>query len=174
MINLLPYEQKRQLKAARHNVILVKCLILFISAIIFLIINCTYTKSVINNGPDYEIGSDKENLLMMEQFSIIQATLGSISSFNNPKLADYLFDITNYLPKNVILNSITINQENVTTANLEIIAYGKTREDLQSLETELTKSPLISGVKIEEPKASGKQDYPYSSNVSIGLKAKKE
>lgn len=176
MINLLPYEKKRQMKAARHNIILVKCLMFLISAVIFLSLAYFYSQSIVDQyAKNLKLDINTSDEEAIKQSIVITSTLINIESLinNNLKYSDIIFDISNNLPDGVILADLTINQD-LIQSGLSLIVFAKNKSGISLLKTNLSKSKIFSSVSVSEASDSDRDDYPQSANVMIKIKGVNE
>lgn len=174
MINLLPYETKRQIQAARINVILFRYIIFLGIAAGFLALACLTAYIFINN-PFSSTNAAVQNTSsskVQSNADTVKSNLANAKSILDQQVSysKVLSAITNALPAGTKLNTLSINDGSFgTTTSLSVLA---TKADLASaLKTGFSNPQYFSNYKLESTKAS--QDptskYPFTLSISITI-----
>lgn len=157
MINLLPPDSKRQLRAARRNVSLQRYA-LFVGAVAILVFATFgfgyYLTTQEHNRLSAEIAASSANTAKYNavrtsanQFTKDLSTAKVILS-NEVVFSDLIIEITKTLPKNVVLSELNLSTETFGT-EMSIQARAKNPDDGPiSLKSALEKSDLFGNVKI--------------------------
>lgn len=178
MINLLPYETKRQLSAARSNMILVKYLITIFIAIIFL--------GMLILGSYYILLDSKktaEAAIVKVQTSnaSYSPSASTSSSFNSDlKIADQilaqqtsystlLLELANSIPADTILESPIIINRTTIDSPLILKAYSKNSTD-DTLSKSLQNNKTFKNYSLKSlNNNSTLKGYPYSVTFSVSI-----
>lgn len=179
MINLLPYTNKKQLRAARHNIILAKCLGFLLAGIVFLIISCVITYKLLKTDgttaqqPIAESSITSANQLPLpNEIDNISSELTTAKTIMNSRTsyAEIVTEIGSALPSGAIIDTISINN---SSFNQPFMIYIRTKDQNigQQAKSRLAKSKLFSNPKIINI-ASAKDsssDYPYMTTISLKI-----
>lgn len=179
MINLLPPEAKREIRAGQANVLLLRYCIATLMLAVFL--------AVVIAGVYYVIASSQRSAeqAMQEgnrkiasyqpaereyaQFSSNLATAKSIIS-KDVRYSVISQKIGQALPQNVVLESLTLDASKFGTP-LVLNARGKSYDDAISLKTSLEKSSLFEDVHLvsvaRANSEEGKNNYPVVISISV-------
>jgi Tfp pilus assembly protein PilN len=180
MINLLPENYKKELGAARANVVLLRYNIITLSAIVFLMLAC---------GIFYVMLS--ENQRVAEEAS--QANVAKASGYNDTKKQadDYrsnlvtakqilnnevnytsvVFGITSLLPNGVILDNVNLSAKDFGSQTI-FAAHAKSYDAVSQLKQNFQNSKLFSNVyfqNISNGADSSNKDYPISVSISVKI-----
>lgn len=177
MINLLPYENKQIIRAGRANNLLVRYVLLTLSALVLLVIVLVFSWVLLNgikNTAQAEI--DQSNISGLQ----LSDELKQIESFeqNLATAKDILDSEINYsaillryaavIPKGTIIDQIVLDPSIVGTPS-SFTAKAKTSSDVLELKRALSESEYFDDVyftqiaRISDP-ASG---YRYSVQISL-------
>jgi Tfp pilus assembly protein PilN len=172
MINLLPYDIKRQTKAARVNIILVRYIFILGISAGFLVIACLVTYFFINNSSLFvkpAVANTSSSNIQAEATSMKTdfATAKSILDQQVP-YSKVITAIANVLPAGTKLDSLSINDGSFgATINLSVSAL--TSESETTLKTSLSSSQYFSGYRListtSNPDLTSK--YQFVFNISI-------
>lgn len=180
MINLLPSDEKRQLRAARTNTLLIRYNIFFLGAIAFMglavgvtFIFLTNTKAnaehtIAENeskvgqyaGIDTEARQFRKNLVTAKQILDNQATYSTV-----------ILDVAHLLPSGVVLQNLNLDAQTFGTP-MTLIAQAKSYDNALALKESFEKSPLFSDVHFESIATSTTptDGYPITVNLSVTIK----
>lgn len=176
MINLLPDQSKKELRAARSNVTLLNYMLVLGMGVIFL--------AIISGGVYFVLlGSqtDAKNLIVASQakssaYASVESQGTTLrSSLTNAKTmldqevlyTKVLTNIASAMPSGVILDSINLNPTLFgTPATLQF--YTKTTKQALTLKDSLATSPMFSSISfLSLASNSQSSDYPVSVSLSI-------
>lgn len=167
MINLLPYDMKKQLKAARLNSILLRYTIVLLASIVFLLLiglglnmYLQMTKDSIKQQVSQVTDSSMTIAEINTRLTNIQQQVSSVktivdSSINYGKI---LIGLGQALPAGVILDSINLSNTTISKP-MELTFYAKTNQAANNLKASLTSSSLLSNVS--EPTISNDSNSPF-------------
>lgn len=174
MINLLPYDTKRQTKAARMNVILVRYIVILGISAGFLILASLVTYFFINKSLLFAkpIILDTSSSKAQTEASAITTNLTKAKSILDQQVSygKVISAIASALPAGTILNSLSINDSSFgATTGLQVLA--KTDDSEAMLKNNFSSSQYFSGYKlvsaITNPDSTSK--YPFLLNIDITI-----
>lgn len=188
MINLLPDERKRDIQAARMNVVLLRYNLLFLSALGFLIIVCLLFYVILQSSQSNAVNTSNDNSSKAASYAEVRTSADEYR--NNLSIASKILDssvnytavvfaITELLPDGVVLDNVNIDASHFgkqTTFSAHAKTYAKAtelKERFQKAES------LFSNVYFENLTdngvASGSQTPPgYPIAVTISAKLAQE
>ncbi len=182
MINLLPDTNKKELRAARMNVVLLRYNILTAVAVGFLLLTIggfyvylTNTKAnaeTANSDNQSKMAEYASTKKEAEEYRANLVTAKQILN-NQVEYTSLVFGITELLPKGVVLDNINLSSKdfgNQTT----ITAYAKTYEAATQLKQNFEQSKLFDNVYFQsitssEEGANAHADYPMSITISVKI-----
>lgn len=153
MINLLPDEQQKDIRAARTNTLLLRYLILLVGAMIFLLgaFGVTYLSLTSSARQADEVRAENEQAATGYQETQADATqlrnnLSSAKSLfdNELRYSKMLLRLSALLPKGSSLDSFSVNTDSFsqpTTLSVSVIGEQQARQ----LEENFKNSPYITG-----------------------------
>jgi hypothetical protein len=174
MINLLPYDTKQQIKAARINVMLVRYIVFLGISAGFLTLACLTTYLVINNSFIFTktLVTNASSSSVQADATTIKTNLANAKSILDQQVSysKVISAISSALPAGTKLNSLSINDGSFgTTTTLSVLAIKSNLSSL--LQANFSKPPYFSNYKLESTNAS--QDpsskYPFTLNISITI-----
>jgi len=173
MINLLPYDNKRQTKAARMNFILFRYLIIILSAAIFLTIACVVAYISIGNNKSSTSSSTinkTDTNSTQDQANTINTNLATAKNILDRQTiySNVITEIATVLPAGTILDSLSINEGSLgTTSDLKLFSSSSDNEKI--LSENIKKSSLLSNYKLISTTSSQNDSskYPFTINVSL-------
>jgi Tfp pilus assembly protein PilN len=181
MINLLPPEEKRQLRAARTNVLLLRYNILLLAAIAFsgLAVGITYvylTTAKANaiatiNDNNTKVGQYADVQVQASRFRQNLATAKQILA-GDVTYSKVILQIAHLLPSGVILENLNLDAQTFGTET-SLVAQAKDYGAAIALKDSLQKSTLFSDVHFQSIAAntSGTASaYPITVNLSVTFK----
>jgi len=184
MINLLAPEIKRELRAAKRNVLLRRYFVLMLSISIAMV-------SVFGVGYyltwNDKQRADQEHTEQLSQVQGFQATKQAAMEYSKnlatakvilakqTSASRFLTNLAATLPKNVILSQVNLSSSTLATDATTFDARAKSFTDVLALKDNLEKSPLFENVSIlsaqqaEGTELSSKTTTTYPVNATINL-----
>ena len=174
MINLLPYDTKKQTRAARMNVLILRYIFILHLSAAFLLLSCAVVYFTLKNNKI--ISTEKVN---NNTASSAQTQTGSsgtdIATAKNildgqVSYSDVIAGIATALPTGTVLDSLSLNDTSFgTTTNLKILSRSADNET--KLKENFNNSTLFSNYKLDStsPNQSNSSGYPYTINISITI-----
>jgi Tfp pilus assembly protein PilN len=182
MINLLPDNSKRNIKAARANVILLRYNLLTLALIGILSILCILFYVILHTEQSTALKTNQDNVAKAESFSEVRTKADEYRKnletakqilANGTDYTDLVFDITGLVPSGVVLDSISLNSTSIgqqTTFN----AHAKTIAKATELKEKFQSSDLFSNVYLQDVTDSSSNGSstvdPYPVIVTISAK----
>lgn len=185
MINLLPTEYKKELRAARMNVVLLRYNVITASAVVFLMLTCGIFFAILTTN---KITAEDTNKVNEEKASSYASTKQQAEEYRNNlavakqiltteiNYTDVVFAVTSLLPKGVILNDLTLSAAdfgNQTT----ITAQAKDYDAATALKERFQESQVFSNVSfqtISDSQSEGGGNSAYPINVTMSVTVNKE
>ncbi len=181
MINLLPPDEKSQLRAARTNALLIRYNFFLLGAVAFiglaLIVTFVFL-TTFRAGYEQTIEQNKAKVSQYakvakeaDQFRKNLATAKQILG-NEVEYTKLILAIAHLLPKGVVLENLSLDAQtfgNATTLTAQAKSYG----DAIDLKNAFQKSPLFSDVHFQSIAAntgSTSSDYPITVTLSVTFK----
>lgn len=178
MINLLPDNAKRQIRAGRINVILVRYIIIVGFAFVFLAgisVGAYMLLTTIKNNAQAIIDSNQTKAnqfgTVQEDASALKTSLTSAKTLfdqeiNYPKI---LTTLGSLVPDGVVIEKLTLNAQTLALP-FDIQTYAKTPDDAAALQAALEGSPLFSGVSMKSlSSTNGLADYPVNAVITATI-----
>lgn len=180
MINLLPYENKKQIRAARMNLILIKCLLFLTFAIIFLIISCTGAYFFLKNIDDLKKDQDDTSInindskysTIINQASVAQSDLLLTNNILNQqvKYSKIITSLANSLPSGVLLDGLLVNNSSINSTvviNLLASSSDKGQETVNNLNNSniFYNASIVSNI----PNQANPLGYPFLITINITI-----
>src|ERR1700761_1043535 len=157
MINLMPTEDKRQIRAARTNIILLRYIVIALLTFGFLLIAVAFANYILKTIEQSADGVLSENHDQVQASNQATAQVQQLeSSLTNAKgVLDSNVDYTLVLsrigalvPSGVVLNSLTLsNTAFGTSMTFQVLA--KTNGGVSDFQANLQASPYFSGVSTQ-------------------------
>lgn len=173
MINLLSYDAKKQIRAARLNVILFRYIIILGFSAAFLVLACVTTYFFINSGNKTPVGTSGNYSSLEEQVETMRTNFTTAKSILDQQVnySDILTAIASNLPTGTALKSINLKDSVLgTPINLQILAHSadletKIKENFQK------SSIMFSNYSVQStaPNLGSASDYGFLINVSITI-----
>lgn len=179
MINLLPDDSKRDIRAARTNVLLLRYNILTLASIGGLLIVCVFFYIILSANGSSAASKTSDNSAKAATYaktrvaadeykknlSIAKTILG-----NSVNYTSVIFAITNLLPSGVVLDNLNLNATDFGKQTT-FLAHAKNYDQAEKLKENFQKSKLFSNVyfqSISEEESSG-SGYPVAVTLSAQL-----
>lgn len=177
MINLLPYDKKRDLKASRNNTAMIKSLILLGAAALFLTAGCMATMFFLNNSKEVNDDLSKNATLSAETISINQKAAKARSDLstaqkildNQISYSKLLSLIASTLPSGVILDGLDVNNATINdpiTLELHTSTTDKIHQIAQNFQSSAAFSSYDFVSAKQDPSSSA---YPTSITVKVKI-----
>jgi Tfp pilus assembly protein PilN len=180
MINLLPYDRKKQTNAARLNVILVRYLILIAVAIVLLTIiaGAIYVVLVRSKLTAESATSSNENKAngysnVQNEANTFRANLqqAQIIFSQSVSYSNVMIAIAHVLPPGVVIDSLALSPATIGVP-ITLQANAANNADALLLKKNFSSSPLFSNVSIQSLSSATAGDttaYPISITLNITI-----
>ena len=181
VINLLPYDMKKQTRAARMNVILLRYVVLMILAGVFLTLACIFTNYILSTSNN-TAATDKNSSIVSPTNSqpVSQSELSNYSTnISTAKsilarqitYSDVVLGIASCLPEGSIIKSISLNDGSYN-ASISLLVLAKSNDIEPKLKDNFQKSSLFTDYKIQPSTSTieSDSDYPVTINVNVSIK----
>lgn len=177
MINLLPSETKRQLKAARANVLLLRYTTLIAAAVGFLAIGTFSVYLVMGNIKSNAENAITENHSKISNYASVQSAanefrtnLSTAKTIMDKEIiySDTVISIAQIIPSGVILDNLNLDASSFgspMTINAKAVNY----ERAIALKVALEQSSMFSNVSFTTVSSDGSGGYPYSASLNATL-----
>lgn len=176
MINLLPDKIKKQIRAARTNVELVKYFTFLGFAVAFLALACsvTYIFLVSSKKPTDDSQSGTVSPLSVKgQAEVISTNLSTSKSILGQQVvySDVIMGIAAALPQGIILDKISLNDSTFGTP-ITLTAYARSTDNVPIIKENFDKSQLFTNYNLisNAPDSTYSADYPIKISFSITIK----
>lgn len=175
MINLLPNEEKVQIRAARTNVILSRYIFIILFAIAFLVLVTgasyyvlrQFDMSAKQTISSHSLTSHSASSTPVANTQILltqaQAILGSNISY-----VTTLGHITDLLPAHTVLKTISLSTTSFSEP-FSFTALATTPTTATQIISSFKASPYFTNVTGTTPTSSGKSDYPYTVTITATM-----
>lgn len=178
MINLLPNTSKAEIRAARANVLLVRYIMISLSAVGVLAGLIAGSYVVLNSARDsaqQKVNDNQANVSGYEttkqQADSFRSSLATAKSVLNQNISfiKLIYAISDAIPPNVILDSLTLDPATFGTKTL-ITASAKTFDDASKLkESFASKQSLFSSVQLQSIQSGDSSGVGYPVKVSLNV-----
>jgi Tfp pilus assembly protein PilN len=181
MINLLPREEKRQLRAARTNTLLIRYNSALLAAIGFLGIAIGITYLYLSSTKAAAELTMSENIARVSSYASVEAEAQQFR--NNLSTAKQILDhevtytkvileIAKLLPPGVVLENLNLDAQTFGTETT-LIAQAKDYASALALKDSFQGSPLFSDVHFQSIASNDATDagqYPVTVNLNVTIK----
>lgn len=184
MINLLPPEDKRQIRAARSNTLLLRYNILTLGALVFLLVAAGIVYFYLVNVRATAERTIEDNQARVAGYQKVRteadtfrANLSTAKQILDKEVAysNVVLEISKLLPRGVILRELRLDSQTFGTPTT-LSAQARSYESAIALKDAFSSSPLFSDVHFQSITSEGSDgesgSYPYS--VTLGLTISKE
>ncbi len=178
MINLMPSDEKRQIRAGRVNVILMRYIIISVCTFVFLLMAigfAYYILTSVKQSADNLLSNSHTQALATSNASTqlrqFQNSLGQAQySFSTDlNYTNALSRIAALMPSGVVLSSLSLDATSFGTPTT-IQAIAKTNAGISDFQAKLQSSPYFSGVSLESiTSTSGDPAYPVSASIAATI-----
>ncbi|MDN5275001.1 MAG: hypothetical protein JWP06_902 [Candidatus Saccharibacteria bacterium] len=180
MINLLPHEEQRQLRAARTNVLLLRYNVLLLGAVIFIVIAVSITYLQLTNTKLLAQTAITDNNTKSSSFIPIKNQADQFRT--NLATAKQILDrevtytkvvlaIAKVLPSGVVLENLTLDSQTFGTSTT-LVAHAKDSSRALALKESFQTSNLFSDVhfdSIANGDSTSNADYPVTINLNVTI-----
>lgn len=178
MINLMPDEEKKELRAARVNVLLLRYMFVIFLACVFLtfiLIGSFYllgltkqsAQGLINaNDTKASVYSDTKTQID----SLSQSLSGAKAMLDQEVLySNVLVNFAQLMPPGTVIDKITLDSNSFGTAPLTLTVYAKTTADAVALRDRFQGSNLFSNINFQtiSDSSGGIPGYPVSATMTL-------
>ncbi len=179
MINLLPYDAKSEIRAARTNVILMRYIIVLAAAIIFLSVVGFSVYTVLMDTKTNAENTIKDNLAKASSYATYENEAASLkNSLSNAKVildkeirySKVITGIAALMPAGTVLDSLNLSTTSFGTPTTLTI-YAKNTASALAVKDSFQSSPLFSNVSFVSISSAAQQqtDYPITSSLSVTI-----
>ena len=179
MINLLPEDTRRDIKAARMNVLLLEYNVYTFLSILAIVGVCaifyaylSYTQSLASLTSTTNSAQASELASVQKEADAYGSNLISAKKIFDESInyTDALLAITELIPAGVLLDSIDLSAEQIG-GTIQFAAHAKTVDGAAQLKNNLQKSDLFSDVQIQNIADSSEGSNQSSYSVQFTLDA---
>jgi len=178
MINLLPPEEKRQLRAARSNTLLIRYNIFLVIAVAILGLAVAITYVYLNASKAGAQQTINDNNTKVASYADVQTQATQFRT--NLSIAKQILDhevtytkvileIANILPSGVVLNNLNLDAQTFGTETI-LVARAKDYASALALKTSFEKSSLFSDVHFQSITGGDAGSYPFNVNLAVTIK----
>ncbi len=157
VINLLPPESKKQIRAARNNHVIRRyySLLLMVAALLIIVFGIGF-KVTFDQEASY-ISIKEQNEKEVAKFESVRKAAQDFSSdldvaktilASDVRLSMTITGIASVIPSGAILSNLTLNTQDTTNAPLTINARAKTYDQALELKSSLEESPIFENVSL--------------------------
>jgi hypothetical protein len=181
MINLLPDDTKRDIRAARMNVVLIRY-VLFTFCILASIIGfCLLFYVMLHAAQDRAVSTSEVNTVKAADLSNVRKaadeyknnlTIAGTILDNGVNYTSVIFTITKLLPSGVVLDSINLSAADLGQQT-SFSAHAKTYDKAKELKQNFQDSKLFTNVYFQNLTDSGVATNTYPIAVTISAKLNK-
>lgn len=181
MINLLPDDNKRQIRAARMNVILLRYNFFVLITIAALCIICVFFYLFLHNNQSSAQSKSSENSAKAATYAKTRAAADEYRSnlsvasnilANEVNYTNTIFTITKLLPSGVVLDGLSINSTDFGK-QLSFSAHAQSVERATKLKQNFEESKAFSNVYLQnvtdDATSGSKTAYPVAVTISAKL-----
>lgn len=184
MINLSPYDLKKQIKAARANSLLVKYLIILMLASLFIGIICATFYVILEDSRPAPITATPATKTAVPQTADLngynQARIQATKINNDLQNAKnilseqisysaILTEIANILPSGTIIDKLDLSTN--TLNNLSLKIYSKSSSASSEIKQNIEKSSILSNFNLKSVKTETTNPAGYSTTIEITVNA---
>ncbi len=175
MINLLPPDQQKEIRAARNNTLLLRYVILLFSALGFLLVALAITYFSLSQAGSQADETRMRNEERASGYASAQSTASQLR--NDLSSAKSLFDdeirfslvvvrLSSLLPEGSAIDSLQIDSDSFlqpTTLSVQI----DSRAAAEALQNNFASSPYVSNVSLGNISTNSGSSYPYTVQLQF-------
>lgn len=178
MINLLPPNEKRELRAARTNTLLIRYNIALLVALAFLFASIGVVFVYLNNTKTNAETTIEDNKTKVAGYASVQsqATLFRSNLATAKQILDkevtytkVILEIAQMLPQGTVLQNLNLDSATFGTETT-LVAQATGYDRAIALKEAMEKSPLFTNVHFASITAGGTGAYPLTVNMSVTIK----
>lgn len=178
MINLLPDDHKKEIRAARANVILLRYNIVALVGLAVTLGICLLFFIILRNTQANAISTSNGNTVKASSFDKVikesneyRSNLKIASKIldNSVNYTNVVFEITKLLPRGVVLDGISLTAEDFGRETV-FTARAKTYDNAMQLKDSFQKSKVFENVHFQSLNDAATGDYPLTVAMSVKLK----
>ena len=178
MINLLPPEEKRQLRAARTNTLLLRYNLSLVGAVVFLGLAIGVTYVYLSNTKVSAETLISENRARVADFAEVQtqadvfkANLATAKQIldNEVVYTKVMLAIAALLPNGTILDKLSLDSQTFGTETT-LSARATSYENALRLKEAFEKSSLFTNVHFQSINSGGQAPYPLTVSLNVTIK----
>jgi len=179
MINLLPYNAKNEIRAARTNVILMRYIVMLAAAMIFLGVVGFSVYTILMDTKTSAENTIKDNLAKASSYTTYEnqatALRNSLSTAKvvldkEVRYSKVITGIAALMPSGAVLDSLNLSTTSFGTPTT-LTVYAKTTANALAVKDSFQSSPLFSNVAFVSISSSSQQskDYPITASLSVTI-----
>jgi len=178
MINLLPTEDKRQIRAARVNIVLFRYVIIIVASFLFLMLalGASYVilrgvKQSADTVLSTTSGQSQQNAQVVAQVQSLQSQVAQAKSSlsNQISYSKVLTNLASVLPSGVIVQTLTLTSTSFGTPTT-VSFLAKTNAEATKLQSQLQSSPYFSGVSLQSINTNNANpSYPVAATMTLAF-----
>ncbi len=178
MINLLPPEHKRDIRAARANTLLIRYNILLVGVLAFLMLAIGivyFYLSTTKAGAETTIKENKEKvagfIATEQEAQLFRQNLATAKQILDREVnyTKVILKISNTLPSGTVLTNLTLDASSFGKET-NMVAQAKSYDQAIALKDALNQSGLFTDVHFQSIVSSGSADYPVTVNLYVTFK----
>jgi len=176
MINLLPAQEKREIRAARINVVLVRYNLIILLTTAFLFAALGYAYLFLSNAQQAATNSINENAQKEGSYATVKAEADSFrAELANAKsildgqtsYAKAALNIAKLLPEGTALNELKLNEQSFSTPLILTVNVANEQAASQLIKN-FKESPFFTGVT-KNKISVGTGEYPYIMEITVTM-----
>lgn len=177
MINLMPYDTKKEIRSARVNVILSRYIIVILLAFGFLVlllagsyIVLAQTKESAQRLIDANGNKTSAYSSTQSQITALNNTLSQSQSVLSQDISysNTLMNIGQQMPEGTVIDSLSLNTASFNGTPITFKAYAKTTDAMTALKNRFQSSPTFQNVKVD-PDTSSIDGYPIGMSITLSM-----
>jgi Tfp pilus assembly protein PilN len=177
MINLLPPDDRRQLRAARTNTLLLRYNLLLIGALVFLLLATGVVYFYLNTTRAIAEQLIKENDAKVGEYASVKQQADDFrSSLSTAKqildqdvaYTKVILEISQLLPAGIVMDTLSLDAKTFGTSTT-FAARAKDYDAALALKDSLQSSPLFSNVYFASISGDGGGEYPINVNLNVTI-----
>ncbi|MFZ2126111.1 MAG: PilN domain-containing protein [Candidatus Microsaccharimonas sp.] len=180
MINLMPDDAKREIRAARANVVLVRyiTILLISAAFLALVVWGSYLLlGQIHTSAQQQITANDTQAAVYsqtkQQVDSLSAGLTEAKTILDQEIlySNVLVNIAQQMPANTVIDKLTLDSNSFIGTPLTLKVYAKSSNDAVALRDRFQSSPFFSNVSFESVSdtSGGITGYPVSATITLTL-----
>ena len=179
MINLMPDAEKKELRAARTNVILARYSVVVVLAFAFLVLLLAGSSLILTQTKTSAEKIIEANKSKADVYSSTKSQVDSLSSSlaetksildQEVLYSNVLMNIGQQMPEGTVIDKISLTSASFTGTPLTLKAYAKTNDAAVALRAKFQSSPIFTDVNFESiSDNTGISGYPVSVSMTLTI-----